>query len=154
MSKQSYICKKCCDSGPCSLNLPRDKNPPVYCHFQDSNADWRPVERIQITEAPEPVNVLDIPSELQYAVDSGLWAKNGSDVIITERKGQFTQINADGLVRVVDNSWIKQKPATPTAEELQERLNRIEQYLGSVSARSTFASAHYTTLLSIANGEK
>ena len=152
-----YTCENC-EDGPCKTDrgpLNNHKCKPV----------WQHTDKFQITETPEPVYVLDI----QYPVDeryidaahllnkdnqNGLKINFGSCDKHKSEDDNFAWIKLKSGGQVsVPKSWIKQKPAEPTREELQGRLDRIS-HLCMFKVPKDMVNPEYYDFHSIANGEK
>jgi len=88
-------------------------------------------------QKPEPVWMLDIPEEYHSWVNTSL----------LERQGESGSTWHEGLHKI---GWLKQKP---TAEELQERINKMLKYADECSCSSVSGRAH-AMLNDIANGTK
>ncbi len=122
---QNYTCKP----DGCKTKL--------WCRFTETT-------KYQITEVPEPVTVLDI----QYPVDAEFIAPahflekfNGKQIKIVESAGlnkHLTICKESGYY--FPKSWLKQKPAEPTREKLQIKLDSICEYVKNTDKVSVGAS--------------
>lgn len=123
------------------------KNKPnaLYC--------WKTYANHKITEIPEPVWVLDIPFEMVATIDIAIYKENGTAVEVKkEIKPGLIEIKlSNNEFWIVCKSWLKQKPAEPTVEELQLRLDKIINYVSNENGVAYFNKKNITAL---ANGEK
>lgn len=129
------------------------------CHLKISKeyTEILSSKKYQITEISEPVDVLDI----QYPVDAEFIAPahlleniNGKQIKIVESAGPNKHLTiCTECDYYFPKSWLKQKPAEPTREELQERLDKIIEFL-SIHPHSSNVSDIYLEAKEIANGEK
>ena len=146
MSEVIYICNKC-DGSRC-ITTHKDR-------FNCPNPKWGQREKYQITEIPEPVWVLDIQYPVQmHSITAAYMLKDWDGKVVT-----VNSISEDGFEKRCDQStvwfpsrWLKQKPAKPTVEELQERLRRVISIIVGFGFNSVDPKT-IKFILDISNGE-
>ena len=123
-----------CDIGPCV------SNEALRCG--NGNALWSSTTKYAITEVTEPVYIVQIPETCKTVdawIVTALYMNNLNGLAITK---EFTGKNSQGTYCFSDipEYCLKQKPAEPTREKLQIKLDSICEYVKNTDKVSVGAS--------------
>jgi hypothetical protein len=135
MIMKVYQCTECRTTDkPClavNIQANGDEFKPTHCIGHCDNQKWTISDQYQITKTPEPVFYLDIKYPVQmHNITAAYMLKdwNGKKVTINGVSDDGQEQRCDQSTVWFPSRWLKQKPAEPTREELQERIDNMIEH--------------------------